>query len=68
MRIANGQEPPLAAPAQKVEYSLNNTDGVVLSFAFHLIRKESDQDTPFSPVNLRDMNERIIIFLYQAEV
>ena len=68
VRITYGQKPPLATTSQKVEYRLKNTDGVMRSFAFHQIRKESDQGVSFSPVNLGNVYERIIISFYQAAV
>ena len=68
VQITYGQKPPLATTSQKVEYRLKNTGGVMRSFAFHQIRKESDQGVPFSPVNLGNVYERINISFYQAAV
>lgn len=63
--IAYRQKSPLATAPQKVEYRLENTEGIMLPPAFHQIRKGSDQNTPFPAVNFGDVYERIIIFLYQ---
>ena len=68
VRITFRQKSALTTAAQKIENRLENTDGIMLSFAFHQIRKESGQDAPFSQENLRDVDGRIIIFPYQAAI
>ena len=68
MRITFGQQSPLATTAQKVKYGLENTNWVVFPFAFHQNRERSDRNCPFPLLNLRDENERIIIFFPQIAV
>lgn len=68
VRITQGQKPPLTATAQKVEYRFENTDGVVLPSAFHQRWERIDQNRPLPTVNLGNVNERIIIVLFQKAV
>lgn len=65
VRIACRHKPPLTSTAQKVEYRLENKDGVVFSFAFHQSGERIDQNRPHPVENPGNVNERIIIVLFQ---
>lgn len=66
--ITYRRKSPLTATAQKVEYRLENTDGIVFPFAFHQNGKRIDQNRPFPAVDLRNVDERIVIVLFQKAV